>query len=308
MSKLDELSRRFGGFAEQSLAPLAPAGEPVRRAELPARLQGLVRSKDAAEISVDRISPDPNQPREVFDEEAIDRLATSLKARGVLQPLRVRWDEEQSCYVLIAGERRWRAAVKAGLARVPCVIHEGVVEATELLALQLIENVLREDLPPCALAKGYRRLMEARGWSAADLAQEIHVPHSTVLRTLELLQLPPRIQDLVERGELAPSAACEIGRLDQPEDQIAVAERAVVAGLTRAEVVAEVRSHRAGGRGKSVGRRGNRKITRRVYKHDGVKVMVERSRGLDDAAEIAALEAALTEVRSRTAGRAHDAA
>jgi ParB family chromosome partitioning protein len=308
MGKLDELNRRFGTFAEQSLAPLTPAGEPARRAELPARLQGLVRSKDAAEIPVDRISPDPEQPREIFDDAAIDQLAASLKARGVLQPLRVRWDEGQGRYVLIAGERRWRAAVRAGLERVPCVIHEGVVEASELLALQLIENVLREDLPPNALAKGYRRLMEARGWSAADLAHEIHVPHSTVLRTLELLSLPPRVQDLVEQGQLAPSAACEIGRLDRAEDQVAVAEQSVVAGLTRAEIVAEVRSRRAGAASKSKGRRDNRKVTRRVYKHDGVKVTVERTRGLDDTAEIAALEAALTEVRTRASSRAHHAA
>ena len=143
MKKLDELRRSMGANAADSLA-CGPAqdGEPEAAMEVPERLRGLVKSRNAAEIALDRIVPDPDQPREAFDEESIDRLAGSLRTRGVLQPLRVRWSEEQSRYVLIAGERRWRAAARAGLSAVPCVIHETAVDHHELLALQLIENCL----------------------------------------------------------------------------------------------------------------------------------------------------------------------
>ena len=99
------------------IAAAAPAG--------PDRLQGVARSKNAAEIPVDRIGPDPDQPREEFDAEALGRLAESLKTRGQLQPIRVRWDEEQGAYVIVCGERRWRAAELAGLPTMSCVIVDG---------------------------------------------------------------------------------------------------------------------------------------------------------------------------------------
>ena len=251
MGKLEDLKRISGANARHSLG-LDDAGQggpdPVGPVAVPERLVGVLKDKNSAAIPVDRIVPDPDQPREHFDEEAIGRLSESLKARGVLQPLRVRWDEARSRYVLIAGERRWRAARLAGLDRVPCVIHEGAVAADELLALQLIENVLREDLQPVEQAKGYRRLMETRGWSARELARELHLPPSNVHRALELLDLPAPVQDLVEQGSLAPATACEVGRLGEgrADDQVELARRAAEEELTRAEVVEAVKARKAG--------------------------------------------------------------
>jgi ParB family chromosome partitioning protein len=247
MKKLDELRRTLGANAADSLARgQAPAAEQEQAIEMPERLRGLAKSRNAAEIALDRIVPDPDQPREAFDEDAIDRLAGSLGARGVLQPLRVRWSEEKARYVLIAGERRWRAAARAGLTSVPCVIHEGSVDHHELLALQLIENCLREDLQPIEQARGFRKLMDAQGWSARELARELNLPPSTVARALELLDLPKPVQELVDRGALAPSAACEVGRLERPEEQVALAEQAVSERLTRDQVVAAVKSRKVG--------------------------------------------------------------
>jgi ParB family transcriptional regulator, chromosome partitioning protein len=247
MGKLDELEHRMGANADDSLTRVpATTAHQDSVVAMPERLKGLVKSRNAAEIPVDRIIADPNQPREIFDEESINRLAESLKVRGVLQPLWVRWDEGQICYILIAGELRWRAAMKAGLASVPCVIHEGGLDPGELLALQLIENCLREDLQPIEQAKGYRKLMELRGWSAGQLAEELHLPKSTITRALELLDLPAPVQDLVDRGDLAPSAACEVGRLERTEDQVELAERVVAEKLTRAKVVEAVRAKKEG--------------------------------------------------------------
>ncbi len=247
MKKLEELRRSMGANAADSLARgPAQAGEPERAMEVPERLLGLVKSRNAAEIALDRIIPDPDQPREAFEEESIDRLAGSLKSRGVLQPLRVRWSEEQSRYVLIAGERRWRAASRAGLSAVPCVIHESAIDPSELLALQLVENCLREDLQPIEQARGFRKLMDAQDWSARELARELSLPPSTVARALELLDLPAPVQSLVDRGDLAPSAACEVGRLERPEEQVALAEQAVAEKLTRDQVVAAVKSRKVG--------------------------------------------------------------
>src|SRR5215210_9222733 len=129
MGKLDELKRAAGGNVAESasrrqaavLAAAAPAGLN------PARMEGVARSKAALEIPLEKIERDPGQPREEFDPEALSRLAESIGARGLLQPVRVRWSEEQGRYVLIAGERRWRAAGLAGLQALTCVVVDGEI-------------------------------------------------------------------------------------------------------------------------------------------------------------------------------------
>jgi ParB family chromosome partitioning protein len=156
---------------------------------------------------VDRIAADPDQPREEFDPEALQRLADSLRAKGQLQPIRVRWDEGRGAYIIICGERRWRAATMAGLETLHCVIVEGTVEPVELLAIQLVENALREDLRPVEQARAYRTLMDQKGWSTRQLAAELAVTQPQVVRTLALLDLPAVVQEAVEQGTLAPGTA-----------------------------------------------------------------------------------------------------
>jgi ParB family transcriptional regulator, chromosome partitioning protein len=240
MSKLEELLKATGANIDASMGA-GRAARPLHGATPTAgassgRMAGLVRSKDAAEIPLDRIVRDPGQPREEFDEEALARLAQSLRTRGQLQPIRVRWSEEQGAYVVLVGERRWRAARMAGMAALSCVIADSPMTAEEVLAIQMIENALREDLTGMEQAKAYRSLIEANGWSARQLAGELAINPATVTRALALLELPDAVQEQVEQGGLSPAAAYEVSKLERSEDQVAVAQAAVEQGLRRSEV------------------------------------------------------------------------
>jgi ParB family chromosome partitioning protein len=249
MGKLDELRRSALSNIDESMGggrneviPRVLGGGPR---SAPARLQGITRSNSAAEIPLEKIVPDPDQPREEFDPEALQRLAESLKTRGQLQPIRVRWVESAERYMIVCGERRWRAAELAGLPTMSCVIADGPVSPSELLALQLVENLLREDLRPLEQAKGFKALMDANGWSGNQLAKSLGVAQPSVVRALALLELPDAIQDQVEGGTLAPATAYELSKVEDPEAQRDLAERVVTEGLNRAEVVEAVREVKA---------------------------------------------------------------
>jgi ParB family transcriptional regulator, chromosome partitioning protein len=243
LKKSGQIGDSFGGGGNTASAP---AGMDLGRAiAVPARLQGVAKDKDAAVIPVDRIVRDEAQPREEFDAAALGRLAESLRTRGQLQPIRVRWDEGRGAYVIIMGERRWRAAGLAGLAALRCVVQEAPASPEELLALQLVENALREDLRPIEQARAYRRLMDARGWSGSQVARELAVDQSVVSRALSLLGLPEAIRAQVDSGTLAVRAAAEIARLPDPETQERVARAAIGEGLGRDEVAELVRAVKA---------------------------------------------------------------
>src|SRR5262249_1301621 len=193
MGKLDELRRGAGGNAVESMGSrdrreASPAPDPAGRStvEKP-RYQGLERLKGANEIPIDRLTRDPSQPREIFDEASLQELVESIESLGVLQPVRVRWDEELAMYVIIAGERRLRAAKMAGMKTIPCVVQEGELTESQRLIEQLAENIIRADLQPVEQAKAFRRLMDLNGWSARQLAREMHIADANVVRALALL-------------------------------------------------------------------------------------------------------------------------
>jgi ParB family chromosome partitioning protein len=250
MSKLDELLKTTGANIDASMGA-GRVARPLHGATTPAspavggRMQGLVRSKDAAEVPVDRIDRDAEQPREEFDLEGLERLAKSLQTRGQLQPIRVRWDEDRGLYVVVCGERRWRAAKLAGIPTLTCIIMERPAGPGELLALQLIENALREDLSAMEQARAYKSLIELNGWSARHLAAELAVNPATVTRALALLELPTPIQDQVELGTLSPGTAYEVSKLNGAEAQVAVATQVIDQHLTRAEVAEVVKAVKA---------------------------------------------------------------
>jgi ParB family chromosome partitioning protein len=243
MSKLEKV-RQVASLAGRpdSFPPGMDPGQAVGR---PPRLEGVRGDRSAAWIAVERIERDPDQPREEFDKEALERLARSMKTRGQLQPIRVRWEQSRGIYLILAGERRWRAAKLAGVPELQCVIHEGILANDERLALQLVENALRDDLKPVEQARAYRKLMEARGWTMTDLASELNLHQTTVSRALALLELPQSVQHQVEQGTLAPSIAAEIAKLPDPEHQAVVASTTVAQGLTRTEVDELVKAVRA---------------------------------------------------------------
>jgi ParB family chromosome partitioning protein len=257
MGKLDELRRSSLGNIRESMGAKATNGAGGIPRELagapkgpPAHLQGIIRSSNAAEIPLSKIVRDPNQPREEFEPEALQRLAESLRTNGQLQPCLVRWVEDIERYMIIAGERRWRAAELAGLPTMKCVIHDAPVTASELLSLQIIENMLREDLRPIEQAKGFRSLMDANGWSGNQLAEALGIAQPTVVKALSLLRLPEVVQEQVEQGTIAPTVAYEISRAEDPEIQRDIAERVATEGLSRAETVEAVkRASKPKGRG-----------------------------------------------------------
>jgi ParB family chromosome partitioning protein len=148
-------------------------------------------------------------------------------------------------YVILAGERRWRAARMAGLDKLACVIHEGALAGEEKLAMQLVENALRTDLKPVEQARAYRRLMDAKGYSTRDLAAELHVAQTSVVRALALLDLPADVQVRVEEGELAATVAAELTKIPDAELQAEVAQAVVAEGLTRTEVTELVQAVKA---------------------------------------------------------------
>ena len=245
MSKLDELRKSAGQNVKDSTGGDRHAATAPAASGPPPRWRGVVRSRDAAAIPLDMIVADPSQPRTEFDEEELARLAESLRTRGQLQPCRVKWVEEQGVYMVLVGERRMRAARLAGLATLDCVMVEESIAADELLVIQLVENALREDLKPVEQARAYRRLMDAKAWSTRELAAELAIAQSSVVRALALLDLPAAVQEQVEQGALGPTVAYEVGKLERAEDQVAVAQVAVEQGLRRSEVAELAQAVRA---------------------------------------------------------------
>jgi ParB family chromosome partitioning protein len=306
MGKLDDLMKASRAVASESMglprptAPMHGASTPPS-GQTPERLKGIVRSKNAAEISVDRIGPDPEQPREEFDEDALDRLAESLKSKGQLQPIRVRWDEGRGSYIIICGERRWRAAQRGGLETMSAVIVDGPIGAGELLALQMIENCVREDLQPIEQAKAFRALIDLNGWSARQVARELGIVQSNVVRALALLELPVIVQDQVEQGALPPATAYEVSKIDDPNAQAEVAARVVAEGLSRADTVEAVRKANRTSKGRGAIKARPKPLPKEhlVKLEDGFKVVVIGRKGFDLGRVVLALEEALAKARAR---------
>jgi ParB family chromosome partitioning protein len=310
MSKRDELMKGLSNVRESmgdfdGVVRGAPAVGPR---QMPAHLVGVVRSKDVSQIAIDLINRDPAQPREEFEPEGLERLAQSLRQRGLLQPIRVRWDAAQERYIIICGERRWRAAKIAGLESLACVIVEGDLTIQERLAIQLVENALREDLKPIEQARAYKSLMESQGWSVRQLAVELSIHHGQVVRAMALLDLPELIQERVEQGTLAPATAYEISKVGDEQVQEELAARVVHEGLSREETIEAVRSASPHGPVRGQGRgalRGKKKtITLRTFRAAGCKVTVENRKGIDIPLAIAALRETLARLESELQGEA----
>ena len=210
MAKLrDALAAKFGGAMQHSLGvgedDTTAATSSLSPGNARNKFEGTRAARDARFIPIDQITADPSQPREDFDEESLKRLAHSLETRGQLQPIRVRWSEEEGKWMIIAGERRWRAARQSQMIReLACIVVDRTMAPDEILHEQLVENCLREDLKPIEQAKAFQRVMEARAWSATRMADELGISAPTVTRALALLRLPEDIQQAVDAGVLPP--------------------------------------------------------------------------------------------------------
>ncbi len=184
------------------------------------------------ELAPDRIDPNPEQPRQHIDPERLSELARSMVEQGVIQPLVVR--RVGSRYQLIAGERRWRAAREAGIAKVPVVVRQA--EDRELLEIALVENIQREELNPIEEAGAYRRLIAELGYSQEQVAARVGKDRSTVANLLRLLRLPREIRSLVAEQKLSPGHARPLLTLEAPDTQVAIAREIVEKGLSVRDV------------------------------------------------------------------------
>ena len=201
----------------------------------------LDSKKGAAEmIRISSIDPRHDQPRKTFEREALESLADSIAAYGVLQPIIVRENPSiEGTYEIIAGERRWRAAKMAGLSEIPAVIFDG----DELRAAQvaMIENIQREDLNPVEEALGYGALIDRFGLTQDQLAKQVGKSRSAITNMLRLLDLPDEVLELLRSGELKEGHARALLGLDEEAHMILLANRTVASGLSVREVEAAVK-------------------------------------------------------------------
>ncbi len=190
------------------------------------------------EIDIDRLAPNRLQPRQQADETGLDELARSIKANGVIQPIVVR--RQGAGYEIVAGERRWRAAARAGLLRVPVVVRD--VPDAKLLELALIENVQREDLNPIEEAQAYRRLIDEFGLKQEEVADAVGKDRSSVANYLRLLKLPPEVRADVASGALSMGHARALASVRDTSALQRVARDVVARGLSVRETESIVRN------------------------------------------------------------------
>jgi ParB family transcriptional regulator, chromosome partitioning protein len=181
------------------------------------------------EIDLDLIEPNNFQPRTSFDEERLEQLAQSIRANGIIQPLLVRRLSADR-YQLVAGERRWRAAQRAGLHRVPCVVKE--IPEDKMLELALIENIQRQELNAIEEAHAYKRLIETLGLTQEMVAQRVGRDRTFITNYLRLLRLPEDIQRMVEAEQLSMGHARALLGVDEPEIQRRLAKEVGEKGLS----------------------------------------------------------------------------
>jgi ParB family transcriptional regulator, chromosome partitioning protein len=177
---------------------------------------------------IEAIEPNPYQPRQEFDNESLNELAASIRAKGVITPVLV--SKTENGYRLIAGERRWRAAQRAGLERIPVVVRE--TTPIESLELALIENIHRRDLNPIEEALAYNRWMEDSGTTQEILAQRVGKDRSTIANLLRLLTLPQDIQKNVIDGNLSMGHARVLAGLKTPGDQRRIRDLVIMKDLS----------------------------------------------------------------------------
>jgi ParB family transcriptional regulator, chromosome partitioning protein len=179
-----------------------------------------VRKRTYMLVGIEEIRPNPWQPRKKVGSAAIDQLAESIREHGIIQPLVVR--SAVNGYELIAGERRWRAAQKAGLHEVPVVIKE--TDATQQLELALIENIQRQNLNPLEEAEAYQQLLEGFGLSQEEIGQRVGKDRSTIANLLRILKLPLQIREKILEGTLSLGQAKCLLSLDSPQEQMELAD------------------------------------------------------------------------------------
>lgn len=315
-TKAQRMANQFGGnMANIVRAPgVGQGGAPPAAREMTEedrKREGMTRLTGFQNLQLDLIHRDPNQPREEFDAEDITTLAASLKKHGQLAPIRVRWLDGR--WVVISGERRWRAAQEAGLPSIQVKVIDGELDPGDVLEEQVVENIARSAFKPAEECRAFKRLMDMRGWSPEQLAANLCISTSAVYRSLQLSRLDDDVAARVDSGEMTPAVAREVAKLDTAEEQRAVAEAVVAHDLdakTVAEVVNKAKADKkkaegkGGGGAKSVSRpkSGPKLPTIVQMKVGAASIVVQFRKNVPDREVLEALEGAAERIRAKVEG------
>jgi ParB family transcriptional regulator, chromosome partitioning protein len=233
--------RRALGRGLAALIPSAAAPPPPAVANL---------GRDYFLCSIEEIARAPHQPRQTFDDASLEELAASVREQGVIQPLIVRQNDGGG-YVIIAGERRWRAAQRAGLRQVPVIVKEAT--PAQAFELALVENLQRDDLNPIEEAEAYRRLTEEFGYTQEQLALRVGKERSSVTNSLRLLRLPDAVRAMCASGQLSMGHARALLGCDSEAAIVRLARAVATRGLSVRQTEEAVRRQRGGGKSSANG-------------------------------------------------------
>ena len=186
------------------------------------------RGLEVLSLDVEKIHPDKNQPRKHFKKDSLEELAQSIKNNGVLQPILVKSQGE--AYQIIAGERRWRASLIAGLHKIPAIIKNPQQNQTAVWAL--LENIQRENLNPIEMAEAFKNILSEQNITQEDLSKIVALPRSSVANTLRLLQLDSKVQEYIKQGKISFSQARELLKAKSVKEQRHLAEQCVSKSLS----------------------------------------------------------------------------
>lgn len=215
-----------------------------KRAGLGRGLDALLEAKETPgqTVAVSELTPNRFQPRARFDDEGMEELTESIRQQGIVQPIVVTANPAGG-YTIVAGERRWRAARRAGLHEVPVVIRE-LQDDRQLLEMALVENLQRSDLNSIEEAEAFLALKETFGMSHEEIGVRVGKSRAAISNSLRLLSLPDEVQELVRDGQLSAGQARPLLTLEDPDRQIELAQRAVKGGLSAREIEVLTRGSR----------------------------------------------------------------
>lgn len=207
---------------------------------------GILKEERYAELDIEQIRPNPLQPRLKFDQESIDELALSIKESGVLQPVIVA--PEGGAYKIIVGERRWRAAQKIGLKKIPALVRP--MPKVQQLETSLVENLQREDLNPLEIALAYQKLIQDLNYTQQEIAEKVGKDRTSVANYLRLLKLPKKIQDNLAAGNISMGHARALISLEDSKLQISLCQQIVENKLSVRDVERLIHKHKPSPPGK----------------------------------------------------------
>lgn len=294
MAKRDSLLSKLGSTFSESVGvrdgeATLPTYQDTAARRPPA--VNFVRSRSDGDISVAEVIADPDQPRKHFDDTEIEHLAASIQKHGLLQAIRVRWSEVHGKWVIVAGERRYRAHLHAGIERIRCHFDAEQTDETTIRSQSIIENVLREDLTGIELAEALKHLMDKNGWNATQVGQELNIPKSKVSKALALLKLPADVQDQVRNGAIAPTTAYQLTKVKDRQEQLDLIEKAKSGAVTSLEAAKATSSKP----------KRTRKTTNESFRtSEGVRVVISSRRDIGEQGMIGALLEVADEIRKRT--------